>query len=131
MRDELLFDASSIINLCGRGMVNILVKGYTLDLALYEIGNAVWKHIYVFRKVSLEDSLTVLDALVMVLGKMRCFKVESPLEVLKLAVEEGLTFYDASYLYTALKNGMILITDDAGLRKVARKYVKVFSSREL
>jgi len=131
MRDELLFDASSIINMCGRGMVDILVRGYTLDLALYEIGNAVWKHVYVFRRVSLENSLTVLDALVMVLGKMKRLKVESPLEVLKLAVEEGLTFYDASYLYMALKNGMILVTDDAYLRKVARKYVKAFSSREL
>ncbi len=38
-----LFDASSIINLMKRGTVTFLADGETLDLALYEVINAIWK----------------------------------------------------------------------------------------
>jgi predicted nucleic acid-binding protein len=41
------------------------------------------------------------------------------LEVLRLALETGLTTYDASYLYVARILGMLLVTFDERLEKIA------------
>ena len=38
---NLLFDSSAIINLCGTKRVERLLDGWTLNLAIYELGNAV------------------------------------------------------------------------------------------
>ena len=44
-----LFDASSIIALAIKRRVDLLVGGYTLELAGYEIGSYLWKEIYLDR----------------------------------------------------------------------------------
>ena len=51
--------------------------------------------------------------------------------VFELAVKEGLTVYDAAYLYYAAKNKLILVTDDAKLREKAKQYVETITTREL
>jgi len=38
-----LLDVSSIVNLIKKGMVKPFANGVTIDLALYETLNAVWK----------------------------------------------------------------------------------------
>ncbi|MGC8696776.1 MAG: type II toxin-antitoxin system VapC family toxin, partial [Conexivisphaera sp.] len=53
------------------------------------------------------------------------------MDVFKLASEEGLTVYDASYLLLAMRKRSILVTDDAELRDKASKYVKVTSSSQV
>ncbi len=45
-----LFDASAIINLCGKKKLDKLLEGWTLNLAFYEIVNAVWKQVYIYKK---------------------------------------------------------------------------------
>ena len=51
--------------------------------------------------------------------------------IFELAARDGLTVYDASYLYAAMKNGYILVTDDRELRNRASRYVETASSSEL
>ena len=36
-----LYDSSAIINLCGETKIDKLLEGWTLNLAFYELGNAV------------------------------------------------------------------------------------------
>lgn len=48
-----------------------------------------------------------------------------------LAMTEGLTVYDASYLVVAEKLSLALVTDDRQLGRVARKYVKVMRTDDL
>jgi len=48
-----------------------------------------------------------------------------------IAVKEGVTFYDASYMYIAMRNKLTLITDDRKLMSVARKYVNVVTTSEI
>jgi len=38
-----LLDPSAIINLCGKKKIDKLLEGWTLNLAFYELGNAIWK----------------------------------------------------------------------------------------
>ncbi len=51
-------------------------------------------------------------------------------EILRLAEREGLTYYDASYLYMAIKCKLALVTDDEKLLEKAKKYVEAFKSAQ-
>lgn len=128
---RLLFDSSAIIALCGRRNMDRLLEGWTLDLALYEVGNAVWKQVYLHKNLTTDEGRTALDALAGVVERIRKTPVEDPLRVLELAVAEGITYYDAAYLHAALKDDKTLVTDDENLHTVAKKYVETLTSDEL
>jgi len=44
---------------------------------------------------------------------------------------EKITIYDATYLYLAIENKAILVTDDSKLKEKAAKYVEVMNSNQL
>ena len=52
-------------------------------------------------------------------------------EVLTLALKENITVYDASYMYVAMRDNLILVTDDQKLRNKASRYVKAIPSSEV
>jgi predicted nucleic acid-binding protein len=126
-----LFDASSIINLCARKNVDTLLEGGTLDLAFYEAGNAIWKQVYLRRSLTRQEGRKALTALAEVLKTMRSVSVEHGPAVLNIAIEAGLTYYDASYIHAAVKNGSTLVTDDGRLFSAAKRYVPTATSRNL
>jgi len=126
-----LFDASAIINLCAEKKLNKLLEGWTLNLAFYEMGNAVWKQVHIYKTVRSDEANTVLDCLIEVFTRLKKPKTENALEILKIAIKEGLTYYDASYIQAAVNNGLTLVTDDEQLCKTGRKYVKTITSNEL
>ncbi|MEM1697920.1 MAG: type II toxin-antitoxin system VapC family toxin, partial [Thermofilaceae archaeon] len=51
--------------------------------------------------------------------------------IFSLAVSEGVTVYDASYIYAAETMGLVLVTDDSRLRSAAEKHVKTLTSAQL
>jgi predicted nucleic acid-binding protein len=126
-----LFDSSAIINLCGSGKVEKLFNAWTLNLAFYELGNAVWKQVHVRKVITVNEANVLLDLFAQVFGMLRKPEPEEGSEVLKIAMKENLTYYDAAYISTALKNGLALVTDDERLCKIGKKYVETTSSNEL
>ncbi len=126
-----LFDSSSIINLCAKKRMDKLLEGEALSLAFYEVGNAVWKQIYLKKSLTREEGGKALATLVEVLKRMREFSVEDSRAVLNIAVDEGLTYYDASYIHAAIKNSLTLITDDERLCSIATKYVQTGTSTDI
>jgi hypothetical protein len=50
---------------------------------------------------------------------------------LKIATEENLTYYDASYIQAATKNGFTIVTDDDKLLKKAKKYTEAITSQQV
>jgi predicted nucleic acid-binding protein len=128
---SLLFDSSAIIDLCGRKGVDKLLEGWTLNLAFYEIGNAMWKQVYLYKTLTLDEGSTALEALAEAVKRIRKIPVDDSLAILKIAVEEGLTYYDAAYLNAAIKNEKTLVTNDEKLYTVAKKHVKTMTSDEL
>ena len=126
-----LFDSSAIINLCGERKLDRLEGCYTLSLAFYEVGNAVWKQVHLYKTLTMEEGGTVLDSLTEVLKTLKKVRVEKVLEVLKIAVEEDLTYYDASNLQAAIENGFSLVTDDEKLYAAGKKYLETARSNEL
>jgi len=129
-------DASAIVNVAvqsGEEAVN-LVKGHaTLDLMFYECGNAVWKLCLLKKKIALEEARSLIEIISRLIAKMRTLPFEElkPAEVMKLALDERLSYYDAAYIYAAKSRSLILVTDDTQLAKAASKYVKTKNSREL
>ncbi|MEM3549869.1 MAG: type II toxin-antitoxin system VapC family toxin [Candidatus Bathyarchaeia archaeon] len=126
-----LFDASAIINLCGEKKLDKLLEGWTLNLAFYELGNSIWKQVYVYNAIGTDEASIILDSLTEVFLKLKKPKKEDSLETLKIAVREGLTFYDASYIQASLENGLTLVTDDKQLYRKSKKYVRVITTDEL
>ncbi len=127
-----LFDASALVNLVKKGRVKPLAKGATLDLALYESLNAVWKEYRLLERIDEETALRFVDIISDVFSVIDVLSVRGlEREVFELAARDGLTVYDASYLYVAMKNGYMLVTDDKELRNKASKYVETVSSNEL
>jgi predicted nucleic acid-binding protein len=121
-----LMDASSIGVLLGRmkeKAVEFLEGTVTLDLALYELGNFIWKECVLKRIISRKEALERIEDLVKILGLMDLEKLEKEDvgSTMILAVDLDLTFYDASYLYIAKSRNMILITEDKELLEKAKR----------
>jgi len=125
------FDSSAIINLCGERKIDPLLEGKTLSLAFYEVGNAVWRQVHVHKSITREEGDLVLDSLMEVVRRMEKIEVEKPLEILRIAVEENLTYYDASYLQAAIEKDLTLITDDKKLYVAGKKYIETLKSDEI
>jgi predicted nucleic acid-binding protein len=87
-----------------------------LDLTVYEVGNTIWKE---YRARRVRDPKALAAVFGEVLSGVGVVRVgsEEVREVLELAVAEGITFYDAAYLYAARKLGLKLVTEDSDLKK--------------
>ncbi|MCS7374814.1 MAG: type II toxin-antitoxin system VapC family toxin [archaeon GB-1845-036] len=126
------FDAASIVNLIKRGVVKPFANGATLNLALYESINAIWKEYQLLKRLEKNTALLFLDVISSIFNVINLISIRGvEREVFNLASKENLTVYDASYLYIAMKNKFTLITDDRRLGDKASKYIKVITSSEL
>ena len=52
-------------------------------------------------------------------------------EVFTLTLKENITVYDASYMYVAMRDNLIFVTDDQKLRNKASRYAKAIPSSEV
>jgi len=121
---EYVFDASAIgvlLEKLGERGPKYLEGATTLDLALYELGNLLWKACRLRRAISEEEALEGARSLVKVLEIMKRerLRVEDAESVMALAFSLGLTFYDASYLHLVKSKGGVLVTEDRDLLKQA------------
>jgi predicted nucleic acid-binding protein len=98
--------------------VDLLDGEATLNLAYYEIGNVIWK------ECTLEGSIEPLEAInrfrevaqILEIMKIEEIKSDEELgEIMKIAIEQKLTFYDASYLQVAKNKRCTLVTGDGKL----------------
>ena len=93
----------------------------SLEMALVEGANAVWKRYNPYRDISIETAQKILDYLHAIKG---IILYEDPLQYLqegeKIALEHGVTVYDALYIAQALKYGR-LATGDEKQGKIAER----------
>ena len=118
-----IFDASAILNLLEEGTLPDFSESATINLALYEIGNAVWKQVHLTKRLNQSQGEKIILSASLLIEKMKYINIDV-VNALKIAVKEGLTFYDASYLQIAYSTKSELITDDKKLRDKAEKYVE-------
>jgi len=114
-----LLDASALYPLVlrlGAGLLDHSPLFAALDLTVYEVGNAIWKE---SRGGRVRDPRALAAIFSEILREVEVVSVGSwaVAEVLELALAEGLTFYDAAYLYAARKLGLKLVTEGLDLRR--------------
>jgi predicted nucleic acid-binding protein len=117
----MIFDASSIYRAIEIDCLEQLTRAKTVDLALYELGNVIRKEV-VRKQISLDEGITLVEFVSRIISLMEILKIGMSNEVLKLAVESNLSYYDASYLSASISLNEILVTEDEKLRGVAIKH---------
>ncbi len=125
-----LLDASAIFNLFQSGEYSVLIAGATIPLARCEIGNILWKNNKIRNRISKREAIESGSVLFELIDSMEQV-VPSPDSVLRLSLEEGLTFYDSSYLISAIESGYDFITDDVKLYNIAVTKVPTQKSSDL
>jgi len=63
------------------------------------------------KKLTQEQSLALLDSMLLLMQQMRTESSNGLRHAHELAMQEGLTVYDASYLAVAVKSNLVLVTD--------------------
>jgi len=125
-----LFDSSAIFNLSLQGKYDTLVAGATIPLARYEIGNVLWKNYKIRKRISKKEAIESGNVLFELIDSMEM--VDPPLSsAMRIALEEGITFYDSSYIAAALESGYDFVTDDMKLREAASSKVRTRGSSDL
>jgi len=128
----MLFDSSAIYTLIWLRRLRPLKNGYTIELARFELGNAIWKEASLRKTITIDQAISLINMVVEVLDKLRIVDIRGlESEILKLSYEENLTFYDTAYLYASLKTNMPLVTEDRKLYEKAKKYVTVRKVKEI
>jgi len=117
----MIFDASSIYRAIESDYLEKLTRAKTVDLALYELGNVIRKEV-VRKQISLGEGIKLLEFVSKTISLMEILKIGIRNEVLKVAVESNLSYYDASYLYASISQDEILVTEDDKLLGVAVKH---------
>lgn len=121
-----LFDASALIDVIigedgAEVGISVVFNEVLLDLTMYEAANALWKIAVAQDLLSddeLQDAITILDRL----DREVQFESATGVELdrtMRVARRDGLTFYDASYLSIAERDGLSLVTEDTALRNAA------------
>jgi len=114
-----LLDASALYPLLrrlGRPLYRHLKALAVLDLTKYEVGNALWVEV---KRGLVVDWLPVAKAWAEVFRGLRELKVKDLVDVEELATRLDVTFYDAAYIFTANRMGLILVTEDEEMRDKA------------
>ncbi len=116
MSAKYLLDTSALYPLVLRlreKLIEYLDVFSILDLTFYEVGNVIWKE---YKRGKIRNLIAVANLFQEILNSMQKIEVDSGVsEILKIAIKEGLTFYDASYLYVARSRGLKLVTEDSDL----------------
>lgn len=86
-------------------------------LTKFEVGNVLWKE---NKKKKLKNPKQVAEIFSEALSELQKLDIDSIVNVITLAMERDLTFYDASYVSIAEKEGLALVTEDLELLKKSK-----------
>ncbi len=126
-----LLDASSLVPLLvdfGAKIISTATK-HSLnitELTMYEVGNVLWKLTMLLKYMSLSDALEIIlifqqltEKKIINIISLRNLNIG---EVMELACDEKITFYDASYIVATKSTNAVFVTEDRKLMKIAEKY---------
>jgi predicted nucleic acid-binding protein len=92
------------------------------SLTEYEVGNVLWRE---NQQKKLKDPARIAVIFSETLAPLRKLEIDSLKNVLQVAIERNLTFYDASYVYLAEKENLKLVTADNDLLKKCKTAIPV------
>jgi len=106
-----------------RSIAKYMIQTISVDLALKEFCNALWKSVNMRKHVSLDDVAKILNLFQSYVEKNMLIEPEVKYlgKAFEIALDHNITVYDALYVAQALQHGKPLLTLDQRQREVARK----------
>lgn len=106
-------------------VTEFLRKGYSLysvDIALAEGLNAIWKHIKVYKDLKTEDAKPTIEDLTSIYDKLSIVTTrELSEEAIDIALNQNITIYDSLYIAATTKLKATFYTADLKLHEVSKK----------
>jgi predicted nucleic acid-binding protein len=97
---------------------------HTVDIALPESLNAVWKHVKIHRDLGVEEAKEIVKDLTKIYDKLKILTTREVCEqALLIALTHNVTAYDALYMAAAQRAKATLYTADQELHNEAEKLV--------
>ena len=121
-RCKYLIDTSAIYPLLVSGVAFNAEECAVSFLTEFEVGNVLWRE---NQQKKLKDPRRVATIFSEALFPMRKMEIDSLANVLAVAIDRHLTFYDASYAYIAEKEGIQLVTEDTELLKKCKVAIPI------
>ncbi len=127
-----LFDSSSIYLALAKDKPELLKEAYTLTLARYEVENVIWKESHIFKRLDKQKALELGEIFPIMMDSMIVVNIKGHEKgILDLAFKLETSFYDASFVYWAIRTNSEFITEDIPLSKKAAKMIKCISFKDL
>ncbi len=120
-----VLDASSIYKLADVNKLDLAMDSITIDLARYELGNAVLKDCLIHKRIDEAKAQQLIEFLYDIMDNIDTVPIIHGKDVLKTATNLKLSFYDAAYVQYAKAANLILVTEDERLEKKVKDYIKV------
>jgi predicted nucleic acid-binding protein len=121
-RCKYLIDTSALYPILVSGVAFNAEECAVSSLTEYDIGNVLWRE---SQQKKLKDPKRVATIFSEAIRPLRKMEIDSIANVLAVAIERHLTFYDASYAYLAEKENMRLVTQDADLLKKCKVAISI------
>jgi predicted nucleic acid-binding protein len=122
MKCKYLIDTSALYPLLISGVAFNVEECVVCSLTEYEVGNVLWKE---NKQKKLKDPKRIAAIFSDAIGPLRKIAIDSLSNVLALAIDRNLTFYDASYAYLAEKENLRLVTQDIDLLKKCKTAITI------
>ena len=122
IRCKYLIDTSALYPILVSGVAFNAEECAVSSLTEYEIGNVLWRE---NQQKKLKDPKRVATIFSEAIRPLRKMEIDSLANVLAVAIERHLTFYDASYAYMAEKENMRLVTQDTDLLKKCKVAISI------
>jgi predicted nucleic acid-binding protein len=122
MKCKYLIDTSALYPLLISGKPFNVEECAVSSLTEYEIGNVLWRE---NQQKKLKDPSRIAAIFSEALAPLKKFDFDSLANVLEVAIERRLTFYNASYAYLAEKENLKLVTADMDLLKKCKAAISI------
>jgi predicted nucleic acid-binding protein len=117
-----LLDTSALYPLLISGVAFNAEESAISSLTEFEIGNVLWRE---SQQHKIKDPARAATIFSQAIRPLRKLEADSMANVLALAIEKRLTFYDASYAYLAERENLRLVTEDTDLLKKCKVAISI------
>ena len=124
-------DASAIYKLAEVNKLDLMENSITLDLARYELGNAVLKDCIIHKHLDVTKAQQLIGFLYELLDTIDKVSAADSDGIMKAAVDFRLSFYDSAYVQSSEMANLTLVTEDEKLLKKVKSHIKVISVEEM
>ena len=115
-----LIDTSALYPILISGIPFNVDECAVSSLTEYEVGNVLWRE---NKQKKLKNPRKVATIFSQAMASLKKMKIDSISDVLAIAIERNLTFYDASYAFIAERQNMKLVTQDTDLLKKCKQAI--------